>query len=248
MMAVSDIEEWKLDHSKAVSPQLRNVLRTRIIRNDLRPMSRLSEPELAKEYGVSRQPVREAFITLVEEGLLEVRPQRGTYVKRIDYEAVLNARFVREAVEADIVCKLAAEGSAALVKDLRGQISHQRAVADDTPEHFMELDEHFHRTLARAAGVGRSWDFLAQIKSQMDRVRFLTFEEFHISKLIDQHEQVADAIEQKSASRVEDAMRTHLREILSSLPRVQKLYPDHFEDSRGAIPGKSAQNSRRRIS
>jgi len=84
MLAVIDFEEWKLDQLKAVSPQLRIVLRSRIIRNDLRPMSRLSEPELAKEYGVSRQPVREAFITLMNEGLVEVRPQRGTYVRKID--------------------------------------------------------------------------------------------------------------------------------------------------------------------
>lgn len=236
MSAMIDFEGWCLDQLKAVSPQLRLVLRSRIIRNDLRPMSRLSEPELAKEYGVSRQPVREAFITLMNEGLVEVRPQRGTYVRRIDYDAVLNARFVREAVEADIVGKLAAEHNDDLLKELRIQLALQKDVArKDVPEAFMELDERFHMTLAQGAGFAKSWDFLEGIKSQMDRVRYMTFEEFPISKLIDQHEQIVDFIEQKTVSQAQDAMRGHLREILNSLPRVQELYPDYFENS-GGLP------------
>jgi len=233
VLELVDVEGWALDHRKAVSPQLRAILRSRIIRNDLRPMSRLSEPELAREYSVSRQPVREAFITLMNEGLVEVRPQRGTYVCRIDYNAVLNARFVREAVEADIVRKLAAEDHGDLIKELRLQLALQRDVAKGSPEKFMELDERFHMTLARGAGFAKSWDFLEGIKSQMDRVRFISFEEFPISKLIDQHEQIVDFIEQKTVSGAEDAMRTHLREILNSLPHVQELYPDYFENSQG---------------
>ncbi|WP_424990608.1 GntR family transcriptional regulator [Fluviibacterium sp. S390] len=239
MLDLVDVEGWVLDHRKAVSPQLRAILRSRIIRNDLRPMSRLSEPELAKEYGVSRQPVREAFITLMNEGLVEVRPQRGTYVCKIDYDAVLNARFVREAVESDIVAKLASEDSGDLIKELRAQLSLQKKVVKGSPEKFMELDERFHMTLAQGAGLAKSWRFLEGIKSQMDRVRFITFEEFHISKLIGQHEQIVDFIEQKTVSGAEDAMRAHLREILNSLPRVRALYPDHFENS----PGESREEN-----
>ena len=232
MLALVDFNSWKLDPLKAVSPQLRLILRSRIIQNDLRPMSRLSEPEIAKEYGVSRQPVREAFITLMNAGLIEVRPQRGTFVRKIDYDAVLNARFVREAVEADIVRKLALTGDSELVGELRSQIELQKRVPEGAPKRFIELDERFHKTLARAAGVAKAWDYLEVIKSQMDRVRFITFEEFPISTLIDQHVKIVDFIEQKAVSEAESAMRAHLREILNSLPHVQALYPDYFENAR----------------
>lgn len=227
-----DIDAWELDQRKAVSPQLRIVLRSRIIRNDLKPMSRLSEPELARHYGVSRQPVREAFITLVDEGLLEIRPQRGTFVKKIDFEAVLNGRFVREAVEADIVRKLAAAPGAGLVAQLRQQIRDQKRVANGSPAQFIELDEQFHMTLARAAQLGKAWGFLEAIKSQMDRVRFITFEQFPIATLIKQHERIVDLIEQRDIAAAEEATRHHLREILKSLPKVQQLYPEYFENSR----------------
>src|SRR5690606_41130352 len=66
---------WTLDQSAPLGPQLYRILRQRIISVDLAPGSRLSEAEIAATYELSRQPVREAFIKLAEEGLLEVRPQ-----------------------------------------------------------------------------------------------------------------------------------------------------------------------------
>lgn len=231
LLVLEDLEDWKLDPLQAVTPQLRLILRSRIIRNDLQPMSRLSEPELAREYNVSRQPVREAFITLVNEGLLEIRPQRGTFIKRIDYKSVLNGRFVREAVEADIVRKLASDPDAGLVRDLRAQIKQQSRVAEGNANAFIELDERFHRTLARAADVAESWEYLDSIKSQMDRVRFISNEEFPVTRLVKQHERVVDMIEDGNVASAEEAMRAHLREILKSLPKIQAMYPQYFEGS-----------------
>ena len=80
--------------------QLADRLRAAIMDNSLPPDTRLSEVETAQQYGVSRQPVREAFIALAGQGLLDVRAQRGTFVTRISLAAVMDARFVREAIEA----------------------------------------------------------------------------------------------------------------------------------------------------
>ena len=230
-LVLDDLENWRMDLGKAVAPQLRLILRSRIIRNDLRPKDRLTEPELARYYSVSRQPVREAFITLVNEGLLEIRPQRGTFVKQIDYASVLNGRFVREAVEADIVRILAASPDPDLIRELRIQLKTQSEVARADPTRFIELDETFHRTLARSAGVAKSWEYLNAIKSQMDRVRFISNEEFPLARLIQQHADIVDMIEAANVSAAENAMRLHLKEILKSLPQIQTLYPEYFEGS-----------------
>lgn len=228
-LILGKLDDWRLNPLAAVSPQLRLILRSRIIRNDLKPGEKLSESALAEYYDVSRQPVREAFITLVNEGLLEIRPQRGTLVKRINPDAVLSGRFIREAVEADVIRSLAGAADATLVAELRGQIEDQKNVSRDVPEHFIGLDEKFHRTLAKAAGLGRAWDFLDAIKSQMDRVRFISFEEFPIARLIGQHMQIVDCIERGDAAAAEQTMRHHLRQILNSLPKIQDLYPDYFD-------------------
>lgn len=225
-----------LDPSGPVSPQIRHILRNQIVSNKLTPGTKISEPELARTFQVSRQPVREAFITLVNEGLLEIRPQRGTLVKRIDYEAVLDGRFIREAVEADIVRRLANDNHPSLVSSLHEQIRLQKQSVKANPHLFMELDERFHDMLANAAGYRKVWTYLDNIKAQMDRVRNISDYEFSVERLIDQHSEIVDCIAKKRPEEAEKAMRQHLQEILKSLPKVQELYPDYFENSRAIRP------------
>jgi DNA-binding GntR family transcriptional regulator len=220
-----------LDFATAVGPQIYRVLRERIIRNDLEPGIRISESEIAAGYAVSRQPVREAFIKLAEEGLVEVRPQRGTFVRKIAVAAVMDARFVREAIEADIVRHLAENPDKALDRDLRAQLVEQRKVAGKDPLRFIELDERFHRTLANAAGRSYAWSVIESVKAQMDRVRHLSVQRFPMEKLVKQHVRIVDAIVGADVGGAEQAMRAHLREILNDLPAIAQGRPEFFDDS-----------------
>ena len=222
--------KWSIELSAPVGPQLYRILRERIIRIDLEPGCRLSESELAADFSVSRQPVREAFIKLAEEGLLEVRPQRGTFVRKIVVEAVKDARFVREAIEADIVNLLARDADAALAADLRKQLELQKEVAPSDAIRFIELDEKFHRTLAEAAGKTYAWNVVESVKSQMDRVRHLSALQFPIAKLIGQHAKITEAIASGDARAAEAAMREHLREVLKDLPAIAREKPEYFDD------------------
>ncbi len=86
------------------------VIRHDIILLRLRPGTRVSENELARRFGTSRTPVREALLRLVDEGLVEVWPQRGTFITPISLLAVRRARFVREAMEVAILRQAAEQG------------------------------------------------------------------------------------------------------------------------------------------
>ncbi len=97
------IDNAALRLAEPIVPQIINRLRQAIIELRLEPGQPLSEKEIALLYGVSRQPVREAFIKLAEAGLVQVLPSRGTYVTKISVKEVLNARFVREAIECAVV-------------------------------------------------------------------------------------------------------------------------------------------------
>jgi DNA-binding GntR family transcriptional regulator len=221
---------WDLDQEQPIGPQLHRILRERIVRNDLTSGSKISESEIAKTYSISRQPVREAFIKLSEEGLIAIRPQRGTIVRKIDSVAVLEARFVREAVEADIVKLLAEQSDPDVVAELRTQIDAQQRVAKDDPNRFIQLDERFHRTLAEAANKASAWKFLEGLKSQMDRVRFLSFSQFPMAKLIAQHKAVVDGIAAGNIAQAEVSIRAHLKEILIDLPKIQRANPEFFDE------------------
>src|SRR3954464_1739569 len=74
-------------------------LRRRVLTLELPPGAALSENELAAALGVSRTPVRESLILLAEEGLVQVFPQVGSFVSRVDPVKVADAQFLREAVE-----------------------------------------------------------------------------------------------------------------------------------------------------
>ncbi|MGV8955168.1 MAG: GntR family transcriptional regulator [Cypionkella sp.] len=218
-----------LDRTGQVGPQLLRALRHMIIRNQLQPGARLSEKDIADRFGVSRQPVREVFIKLAEEGLLEIRPQRGTFVLKISIDAVLDARFVREAVEADVV-KLCAElRPAGLVETLRAQLAAQERIASEGGIGFVPLDDLFHRTLAEAAGRPKAWDVIEGMKSQLDRVRQLSTKGMPLTHLIDQHRAITEAIASGDPAKADHAMRAHLKVILEDLPAIRAAFPQYFE-------------------
>lgn len=223
------------NRSQPVAPRLYRLLRERVVRGDLLPGIRLSEVEMAGEYAVSRQPVREAFIKLAEEGLVEIRPQRGTFVSRIHVPAAMSARFVREAVEADIVRILADHADATFIGRLRAHLTEQQAAVESgDPQRFLVLDEAFHRMLATKAGHAASWDVLQPLKTQMDRVRHLSAHAFPLRELLAQHGEVVEAIASGSVTGADRAMRGHLRKIIDDLPQIIAAQPAFFEGAEEA--------------
>lgn len=216
----------------AVGPQVHRLLRDRIVRGALMPGTRISETELAAEYAVSRQPVREAFIKLAEENLLEIRPQRGTFVRKISLPAVFSAQFVREAVESDIVRILAADPSSDLIARLEGLLHDQLATADDPdPTDFVALDETFHRAMAEAIGQAPAADILEGLKIQLNRVRHLTARQFSRQEVIEQHRAIVDALRARDPERASAVMRTHLQKILNDLPTIVEAMPECFDQT-----------------
>ncbi|UYG07556.1 GntR family transcriptional regulator [Halomonas sp. M4R1S46] len=218
--------------SDSVRQRLYQVLRQSIIRMVLAPGQALSEKELADTFSVSRQPVREAFIRLSEAGLVEVRPQRGTFVVKISQQAVLEARFVREAVEVAVAREAATRGlGKPVLADLRELIERQRRCIEPADhDRFFLLDEAFHRTLSLGIGQQTAWKVTEEVKAQLDRVRYLSIpSSTPIDKLIEQHVAIVDAIERRDVEAAAEAMRVHQCEILQSLPELVRRFPEMFQ-------------------
>ncbi len=200
----------------------------------LAPGQALSEKELADTFSVSRQPVREAFIRLSEAGLVEVRPQRGTFVVKISQQAVLEARFVREAVEVAVAREAATRGlDRPVLAELHDLIERQRrCIEPDDHDRFFLLDEDFHRALSLGIGQQAAWKVTEEVKAQLDRVRYLSVpESTPLDKLIAQHEAIVDAIERQDSEAAAEAMRVHQSEILESLPDLVRRFPEMFQSA-----------------
>lgn len=213
----------------STASQVHDWLRRRVLRGELPPGARLSETEIASEIGVSRQPVREAFIRLAGDGLAEIRPQRGTYISKISMSAVLSARLIREAVEGDLARLTAGLRPPAALAAMQAEIAlqHQADRAGDVNA-FIESDDRFHRLLAVAAGHEAVWNDLERLKSQMNRLRHMSMRDFDRAQTIAQHQDILDALRQGTAVRASDAARLHLRQMLTELPAMAARYPEYF--------------------
>lgn len=216
-----------------IAPQLVTVLRQGIAAMTLPPGTALSEKEIAARFGVSRQPVREAFIKLSEAGLVEIRPSRGTFVRKISVREVANARFVRESIESDIAQNAARLARPDQISHLRNLITAQQAAAQSEDfASFNAQDESFHRAIAEIVQNQYAWRLVEAARFQTDRVRLLSLPEASpIPVLIAQHQEIVDRLAERDGAGAALAMRRHLREILVAVPRIAAAHPEYFDDT-----------------
>jgi DNA-binding GntR family transcriptional regulator len=236
LQAETELELLEEDAAAArlgrMSNRVFDAVKQAIVQLKFRPGNLLSEADVARQLGVSRQPVREAFIKLAEIGLVDVKPQRGTYVKLISIRQVQNVRFIREAIEVAVVRKAAHEATPARIEEFR-QILEQQREAEQRGDNvdFLRLDEAFHQALAHSVGTDYAWRVLENLKAQMDRVRYLSMPDATpLDVLVGQHAAITDAVARHAADEAEETMRTHLSEILTSLPRLAQAHPELFTD------------------
>jgi DNA-binding GntR family transcriptional regulator len=205
-------------------------LRDDIVTMALRPGDVISESDIAGRYGVSRQPVREAFIRLAQQGLLLIRPKRATVVKKISPDGVRQSRFIRESIEVEIIRRLAAQPGPDAANILAGLIADQElASSAGDSRRFHLLDELFHRTLARLTGVEYAWQLIDDHKMQLDRVRYLTLGASSSQRAIAEHKDIAEAIGRADPAAAEAAMRAHLARAELLLTQTIADFPDYFE-------------------
>jgi DNA-binding GntR family transcriptional regulator len=213
--------------------QVYAALRTAIVNAELEPGRRLSENELSDLLGVSRTPVREALARLREERLVAIVPQLGTFVTLISPAAVEDAAFVREALECAAIRRTTERITQAGLTDLQTNLAAQeRAEQQGDTDAFDALDEALHRLLAQLSGHEIAWTLARRANGHLDRVRGLSLPEpGYLGEMVAEHRELVAAIAAGDADRAEDAMRHHLRMVLSSVPQIQAAHPEYFEES-----------------
>jgi GntR family transcriptional regulator, rspAB operon transcriptional repressor len=206
-------------------------LRRDIAAMRLRPGTRLSENELAARFGTSRAPVREALIRLVEDGLIEVRPQRGSFVSPISLSAMEQGRLVREALEVAIIRRASEQKlSTGAIAKCEAAIAQQMASRRD-PERFTHYDDMFHRAFAEGTSLHGVWAIIEREKVQFDRLRILSLPDVTpVNLLITQHRDILAAVTRGNADKAEKAIRTHLAEVLRIADGLAARYPDLITD------------------
>jgi DNA-binding GntR family transcriptional regulator len=216
---------------ESAAARVERALREKIIDLTIRPGERLSESEIAERFAVSRQPVREAFIALMRQGLVDVQPQRGTVVVKLSVRRMLDARFIREAIELAIVRRACEHFDPHYRNHALALIDAQmKAAASGDHRSFQRLDTLFHIALAEGAGCAEAWNAIEMQKAHMDRVCALTLHAPGSAEpLVDQHRAILDAIDDGDAERAVAAMSHHLTEILKAVAGVELKFAELFD-------------------
>lgn len=227
-------ESKEISYDRPAAGQIFGFIRDAIVSMELLPGQMISETALAQQFGVSRTPVREALIQLANIGFVEVLPQRGTYVSKFSMDKILQARFIREALEVAVVKQLAANPDEILrleAADVCDKIinDQKNAADDDDPVAFQHLDDKFHQTLAGFTHYPRVTTLIEAEKAHMDRVRSLSL---HISgqykKILNQHSAIVKAIRAGTPDKAVTAMGVHLQDVYHILEVIPQEHPEYF--------------------
>lgn len=217
---------------QTATDQVFDALYSAVISLQLPPGTKVSEAEVARQLNVSRQPVRDAFFRLSKLGFLAIRPQRATLVTRISERAILQAAFVRTALEVECMRLAVRNRSVANLALLRASLA-QQARALDSPDRsaFHALDDDYHRILCDIAGHVHAWDLIREQKAHMDRVRYLTLSETRRRSVHAEHTAIVDAIEAGDGPAAIGLLRDHLGQIRTVVHQIRAENTAYFEDS-----------------
>lgn len=224
--------ETQLNPTQPVNQQIYRILRRDIVHCLIPPGTPLSEKEVSLRFEVSRQPVREAFIKLAENGLIQIRPQRGSYVNKISLSQVRNGCFVRQAIECAVARRAATLITDSQSYQLEQNLNQQRTAIDRQQlNDFFLLDDEFHQLLSNIADCQLAWDTIENIKAAIDRVRYMSLD--HVSSpemLISQHYEIFDALQKRDVDAVDKAMTLHLQEISESVLLIRQENREWFSE------------------
>lgn len=209
-------------------------MRDQIVGLELEPLSMISEKRISEEMGVSRTPVREALARLAAHNLVDIYPQRGTFVSPFRRPDLERSQFLREALEVALVQRvIELPDRAELVKRLRAEVELQETFASILDEQrFFQSDDDFHRLISNYAGLPGLWEEIQRSKVHMDRCRHLALAsvEKDIKAITTQHIAIVDAVEAGDAVAASAAMSIHLRRIFNTVDQVMELNPQYFEE------------------
>lgn len=208
-------------------------LHEQIVTLQLKPGDRISEADIAAQFGVSRQPVRDAFSRLANLDLLLIRPQRATEVRRFSLREIEKARFIRSAIEKEVLRRAAAHcdrsGEAKLAEALAQQ---EAAIEAKDVEGFGKLDYAFHEVLCAIARTDYAFDVILEQKAKVDRLCMLGIQkEQRIPELVDDHKAIAEAVIAHDAEQAVAAGLKHLSRLDETITRITATNANYFESA-----------------
>lgn len=217
-------------HGENVRELAYSAIKEKILSWELKPGDKVSEQDLSNTLGVSRTPVREALIRLASERLVDIRPQRGTFISRISTKEFAQERFIRLNLELAVMKELSGCKSTSFYKRLAENIEQQQeCAATGDSEGYLFWDDSFHRAFFEQAEKMLAWEIIQGLEGQCRRVRRFTLAtESDFPLLIGQHQLIMQHMFDGSTGALAEILKTHFNKLLDDLAKIKKQHREYF--------------------
>lgn len=210
------------------------LLRDNIMTLQLVPGTSINEGELSALLNVSRTPVHEAVMKLKDEVLIDVFPQRGSRVSRIDVDIFKEGYFLRHTVEPAILSLIAGHVSQIGQETLKENLMQQQSVVQGSGDvdEFLKLDNRFHHIIYQIAERPHTWEAVRSVNTHYDRVRYMDaiINASNLDDFYQEHKKIYYYLLMGIPG--EEELRTfyaaHLGSFQKKFQRIMELYPDYF--------------------
>ncbi len=216
-------------------------LRARIIDGRLRLGENVSENALAAELGISKTPVREALLQLKLDRLVEIHPQRGTYVFRLSPADVVKVSELREVLEVEAAAIAMKRNGRELALRMASVLNDMRKAynAGDNVA-YRTLDGDYHRTLIEACGNSYIVDAYEPVGLRIQALRSRLSDEAALNRLsFRDHCNMLKLIKAGEVTGLQKLLRVHVRQTARSYIEVQDQQEAEPE-ARAARPADAA--------
>jgi len=197
--------------------ELVKIIQEAILSKHYIPGQRIREEEISGQIGVSRTPIREAFVVLEQEGLIEIKPHRGAFVASFTREEIidlLRVEAVMEGLAASLASQNATEEQLDELKDLLNSLKSTQLKNYD-PEEFYTYDRKFHHSLVVCSSSPTIIRVIEKQLSQIYLCRYYTITTPNrFSHSIKEHQEILDCLKNHDPVAAEKAARNHLESVI----------------------------------
>jgi DNA-binding GntR family transcriptional regulator len=210
--------EPKLARPKSLTDLAVERIRAAIVEGRLTLGEQISESALAAQFGISKTPVREALLGLKLDGLVEIHPQRGTFVFRLREDQVAEICRFREILESAALGEAMARDRATLVARLDDNVrAMARAHRARDLRRLPALDAEFHGAILELCGNGYLRAAYRLVEHKIHALRWrLPENNEQIAHCQDNHAVIVEQIREGNVGKAQTTLKRHIRDTLDA--------------------------------
>jgi len=198
-----------IERHQTLREKILETIRDAILKGNMKPGERVSEPDLAERFGISRTPIREAFRQLESEGYLQVIPRKGAVVASLserDIEEFYAIKIILEGFAARMAAENLTPKDIERLESINERL--QQIAAEGDVKNFFRVHNEFHEVFIKAAGNEKLYEMITQLVMRFKRLRLASLSQpgrMEIS--VEEHRNMIQAFKNHDGDRADSLVR-----------------------------------------